>query len=113
MLTTMGIVARRHEWPLEGARASVEKHMVTSPIRRIGKLVVDLRMPSGIPTDARPILERSAHTCPVEKSLHPDVDLDITNMRGETSLGAGRVELRAGADRPAGLGRPVGEFFKR
>ena len=77
MLTTMGIVARRHAWPLEGARASVEKHMTTDPVRRIGRLVVSLRMPAGIPEDARGVLERTAHTCPVERSLHPDVELDV------------------------------------
>jgi putative redox protein len=78
MLTTMGIVARRHEWAMEGSRADVEKHMATDPVRRIGKLVVDFRMSAGIPKEARPVLERAAHTCPVHKSLHPDVELKLT-----------------------------------
>jgi putative redox protein len=77
MLTTMGIVARRRGWAMEGARAEVEKHMVTQPARRVGRLVVRFAMPRGIPEDARPILERTAHTCPVHRSLHPGVELDV------------------------------------
>lgn len=72
MLTTMGIVARRHGWALEGARATVEKHMVAEP-RRVGRLVVELTMPAGIPEPARSVLERTARTCPVAESLHDNV----------------------------------------
>ena len=76
MLTVMGIVARRHDWPLEGARAEVEKHMVTEPERRVGRLAIRFAMPAGIPAEARSVLERTAHTCPVHRSLHPDVEVD-------------------------------------
>jgi putative redox protein len=76
MLTVMGILARRKGWAIEGARARVEKHMVVQPVRRIGKLVVEFDMPA-VPEEARTMLERAAHTCPVHQSLHPDVELDI------------------------------------
>ena len=76
MLTVMGIVARRRDWPLAGASAAVEKHMVTQPERRVGRLAIRFAMPAGIPEEARPILERTAHTCPVHRSLHPDVQVD-------------------------------------
>jgi putative redox protein len=78
MLTVMGIVARRHEWPLEGATASVEKHMVADPARRIGRLDVQIEFPTGIPESARRVLERTAHTCPVHNSLHPETKVDVT-----------------------------------
>lgn len=77
MLTTMGIVARRRGWEMQGARAEVEKHMVVQPARRVGRLVVRFAMPAGIPEEARPVLERAAHSCPVHKSLHPDVEIDL------------------------------------
>ena len=77
MLTTMGIVARRRGWPLEGARARVEKHMVTDPERRVGRVVVELELPA-LPEDARPILERAAYACPVKKSLHADVAVEVS-----------------------------------
>ncbi len=78
MMTVMGIVARRHEWPLEGAKVRVEKHMVADPVRRVGRLDVSFQMPAGIPEEARKVLERSAHTCPVHKSLHPETKVETT-----------------------------------
>ena len=76
-LTAMGIVARRRDWDMKGARARVEKHMVTQPERRIGRLVVEIEMPAGIPEEGRVILERSAHTCPVDRSLRPELEVDL------------------------------------
>lgn len=76
MLTTMGILARRHDWKIEGARVSVEKHMTAQPGRRIAKLVLRFEMPAGVPAEARAPLERAAATCPVHRSLHPDVVVD-------------------------------------
>ena len=64
MLTVMGIVAQRHEWALEGARARVEKHMVEDPTRRVGRLVVELDFPASIPKSARDTLLNAANTCP-------------------------------------------------
>jgi putative redox protein len=77
MLTVMGIVARRHGWDMTGARAEVEKEMVVSPLRRIGRLGLRIAMPAGIPQNARAVLERAAHTCPVHQSLHPDARIDL------------------------------------
>ena len=77
MLTTMGIVARRRGWPLAGARARVEKHMVADPERRVGRVVVELELPAR-PEEARPILERAGHACPVKKSLHADVAVEVS-----------------------------------
>src|SRR5205085_5650193 len=45
ILTTMGIVAQRNNIDMAGATARVTKEMVTSPIRRIGRLAVTIRMP--------------------------------------------------------------------
>jgi putative redox protein len=78
MLTTMGIVAKRHGWRLEGATATVEKHMVADPERRIGRLSVAIRVPGTFGEKERALLERTAHTCPVHKSLHPKVEIPVT-----------------------------------
>jgi putative redox protein len=77
ILTTMGIVARRHDFDLKGCKVTVEKHMNATP-RRIGKLPVQLTI-HGSYTDAqKKLLENTAHSCPVHKSLHPDIDAPIT-----------------------------------
>jgi len=75
MLTTMSIGAKREGIPWGKARGRVEKHMNASP-RRIGTLVIDLWMPSELPEDKRERMERIVHTCPVQRSLHPDVKIE-------------------------------------
>jgi putative redox protein len=77
MLTTMGIVAERHRWNLAGATARVEKSMVADPVRRIGKLAVMVRIPGSFDAPAKEVLERTALTCPVFKSLHPSVEIPV------------------------------------
>lgn len=76
MLTIMGIVARRKGIRLEGARASVEKEMSADP-RRIARLTVLFRMPAGLPPEHRKLLENAAFTCPVHKSLLPEVETPV------------------------------------
>lgn len=78
MLTIMGIVAKRHSLAIEGTRVQVLKEMVQEPVRRIGKLTVSFKLPAGIPEDKRKLLENAAHTCPVHKSLHPDIEIPVT-----------------------------------
>jgi putative redox protein len=78
ILTTMAIVADRHGWKIEGSQASVEKHMVADPARRIGKLVVAIKMRGDLDARARETLERTAHTCPVHTSLAQNVEIPMT-----------------------------------
>ena len=78
MLTTMAIAAEREGWQIDGARARVRKHMELDPQRRVGRLAIDLEMPSGVPTEAREMLEGSARSCPVAASLHPDTLVDLS-----------------------------------
>ena len=51
--------------------------MATEPVRRIARLVVVFEMPAGLDSSARNVLENAALTCPVHKSLHPDVEIPI------------------------------------
>lgn len=73
MLTTMGILARTLNVDIAGAKATVGKEMISSPLRTIGQLSVKIQLPSGIGKENQAKLERAAHTCPVAKSLSPDV----------------------------------------
>lgn len=77
MVTTMGIVAQRHGIDLASASFRVEKHMRNDP-RRIGALPVTIHMPAGLAPDDRTRLERAALTCPVHKSLLPEVEAPVT-----------------------------------
>ncbi len=82
IMTTMGIYARRKEIDLRGSRVRVQKEMVADPLRRVGRLLVDVTLPEGVVAAQRPILENVAHTCPVQKSLHPGVQVDVTFRYG-------------------------------
>ncbi|MBK8179040.1 MAG: OsmC family protein [Planctomycetes bacterium] len=77
ILTTMGIVAARHGWPLAGSTATVIKEMVADPVRRIGRLRVTLVMAHALEPKAREALERAAHTCPVHQSLASNVEVPV------------------------------------
>jgi putative redox protein len=78
MITTMGIKAETMNIALDGAKVEVTKVMASDP-RRIGKIIAHVTMPKDLHLDdkTKEILERVARTCPVERSLHPDIALDI------------------------------------
>jgi putative redox protein len=73
MLTTMGILARTLNVDMAGAMATVEKEMTTSGPRTIQRLTT-IHMPRALGEEDTLKLERAAHTCPVARSLHPDVE---------------------------------------
>lgn len=75
-LTTMGIYANKSGIDLSGAVATVTKEMQNSP-RKIARLNVKIFMPASITTDHRAELEKIATTCPVYRSLCPDVQKPI------------------------------------
>lgn len=77
MLTIMGIQARTLEIDIAGATAKVEKEMTATAPRRIQSLTVRIHVPNPISPENQQKLERAAHTCPVHKSLHPDVQIPI------------------------------------
>ena len=82
ILTTMGILARTLGIDITGATATVDKEMTSAPPRRIERLTVKIHMPHAVSEENQLKLERAAHTCPVEKSLHPDVELPISFVWG-------------------------------
>ncbi|MCW3104626.1 MAG: OsmC family protein [Bacteroidetes bacterium] len=69
MLTIMGIAAGNHGLNIDGAEAEITKIMAAEP-RRVGEIIVELKMPANNYSDKeKKLLEHSAHTCPVAKSL--------------------------------------------
>jgi uncharacterized OsmC-like protein len=83
ILTTIGMYAERHGFSIDGATASVEKHMSTPPApRRIARLPVVVNLPASVPAEMRERVERVGHTCPVHASLHPEVDAPIEYRYG-------------------------------
>ncbi len=78
MLTIVGIAARTHGFDIDGTTAEITKIMAENP-RRVTEIVVDLQFPSNNYTEKeKQLIERSARTCPVAQSLHPDITQNIT-----------------------------------
>ena len=77
MMTVMGILADRSGIDLSGMRMRVEKHMNGEP-RRIGALCLALHLPQALEPEVRRKLEITAHTCPVERSLSPEVQVEVS-----------------------------------
>jgi putative redox protein len=78
----MGIVARTLNVDLTGATATVEKEMSSTPPRRINRLTVAIRVPRTTSPENQQRLENAAHTCPVKKSLHPEIETPIEFVWG-------------------------------
>lgn len=76
MMTIMGIVAKRDGIKLDGASFRAEKHMTENP-RRVGKIVLEFKMPTNLTEDGKKKLEKAAHACPVHHSLLPEIEKDI------------------------------------
>ena len=77
MLTVMCIMARTLEIDIAGTTATVGKEMTSAAPRRIERLSVKIHVPHDLSPENKQKLERAAHTCPVHKSLHPDVQMPI------------------------------------
>jgi uncharacterized OsmC-like protein len=78
IITTMGIYANTQGYNIDGTRAHTIKHMASDPrrIERIEiKMVVKLREFDD--EHAREGLLRIVKTCPVARSLHPDINQDV------------------------------------
>ena len=72
MFTMMGIKARDMEIDLSGSTAEVTKVMAADP-RRISEIHVIFNLDVLVDEKSKTILERTANTCPVHYSLHPDI----------------------------------------
>lgn len=78
-ITTMAMKAGDMGIELAGTSIAVTKHMLPDP-RRIGKIDVVLSFDAGLQLEEkdRQILERTGNNCPVIKSLHPDLEVNMT-----------------------------------
>ena len=78
MLTIMGIKARDMEIDLAGTEVSIKKIMKAEP-RRVGGIDVSFKFPLqlNLTEKEKKILENAALTCPVAKSIHPDIEMNV------------------------------------
>ena len=76
IMTTMAIFAERNGIQFGGVKFELEKIMHDQP-RQVGRIPITIHLPSDLSKEQRARLERVAETCPVSKSLNPDIIKEI------------------------------------
>lgn len=79
LITTVGIKATDMGINIDGSKVEVTKHMSKDAPRRIVQIDVVVHFSTtGLGEKERKILENTGNTCPVARSLHPDVVQNIS-----------------------------------
>lgn len=77
MITVMGIKAEKHGMDMGEVTGTVKKVMASEP-RRVAQLNVEITIKGHrLSSNERNILEKTAITCPVSHSLHPDINQHV------------------------------------
>ena len=77
ILTLMGITAKRRNWSVSGAEATVEKIMNQTGPRRIEILRVWITLPQGLSEKQLQLFRRVVNDCPVKRNLEPSMTIDL------------------------------------
>ncbi len=79
MITTMGIKARAMGFDLKDVKIDVLKIMKSNP-RRVGGIELTFHIPNAlkdIDEKTKTILKNTGNTCPVQLSIHPDIEVKV------------------------------------
>ena len=78
IVTTIGIKGEDMGLDLTNTAVEITKHMLPEP-RRVGKIEIKLFFEKSLMLQEKDkiILERTGNNCPVAKSLHPDMEVNV------------------------------------
>ena len=78
IVTTIGIKGEDMGLDLTNTAVEITKHMLPEP-RRVGKIEIKLFFKKSLLLQEKDkiILERTGNNCPVAKSLHPDMEVNV------------------------------------
>lgn len=74
--TIMGIRAKENNVDITGLKINAFKEMLTEPYRRVGKISFEIIFAKELQEKELAIMKNVVKTCPVTRSLHPDVRLE-------------------------------------
>ncbi|MGJ3236528.1 OsmC family protein [Marivirga sp.] len=77
MMTIMGIYADQNNLDLGEIHCDLQKEMAANP-RRIKAITIDIEWKTNLPKKEIEKLKKIALNCPVAKSLHPDIEQNIS-----------------------------------
>jgi putative redox protein len=80
IITTIAIFGAREGLTFDGSIINGTKIMTTDGPRKIEKIVLDIniKVNTDLSHEQKEKYERIAHTCPVAKSLHPDLIQEVS-----------------------------------
>lgn len=81
IVTTIAMKAIDMNVNIDNSTLEVTKYMQNDP-RRIGKIEIKINFTTAMDEKTKTILERVGHTCPVHRSLHPDIEMNIEYVWG-------------------------------
>lgn len=81
-VTVMCIKSREMGYDLHGIRIEVEKEMAGPP-RRVSAIRLAFHIPHNPSDRDKKVLEATARGCPVARSLHPELEQEMTFFWGE------------------------------
>ncbi len=84
MLTYLGLAGNRHEWDMRGTQVTVRKEMVADPLRRVGRLTVEIKLNRSFDDKEMKILTNAVITCPVKLSLNDRIEVPIHFIQGKS-----------------------------
>ena len=78
IITTIAIKARDLNIDVKGTAIEVTKYMLSDP-RRVGQVDVNVKFLTGLSIDEndKMLLQKTGDNCPVTKSIHPDIKVNI------------------------------------
>ena len=78
IITTIAIKAKDLNINVKDTAIEVTKHMLNDP-RRVGQVDVSVKFPGSFTIDEKDkvVLEKTGNNCPVAKSIHPDIKVNI------------------------------------
>lgn len=77
LLTVMGIYADQNNLELGEIKCDLQKEMASNP-RRIKAISIDINWKTNLPENEIQKLKNIALNCPVAKSLHPEIEQNLT-----------------------------------
>lgn len=78
ILTTMAIIAKRHNFDFAGASIKVGKEMTQTPPRKIARLPISIHIPGNYTEEQKQRLINAAAACPVHRSLDHSIEIPMT-----------------------------------
>jgi len=78
LITTIAIKANELSIDVKDTAIEVTKHMLNDP-RRVGQIDVNVKFSQSLSIEEKNkiILEKTGNNCPVAKSIHPDIKMNI------------------------------------